>query len=72
MHLWQRDVYDRLYVGMPTQQAIEVLHSRGVKCGLTEPTGDSMACHFSDAWYEYIVAVDSRTGHVGRKQATLD
>jgi hypothetical protein len=72
MHFWQRGVYDHLYVGMPAQKAIELLRSSGVKCGLTEPTADSVACHFSDAWYEYIVAVDSRTGQVGRKQASPD
>jgi hypothetical protein len=70
LHFWQKSVYDRLYVGMSRDEAVSVLRSANIHCGLTETIGDSAACHFSDAWYEYLVSVDSGRGTVSRKQAT--
>jgi hypothetical protein len=70
-HLSRKDVYDRIYVGMLRQEAVETLRSGLIECGLTEPESETMSCHFSDIWHLYIVGVDLKTKRVGRKVAAF-
>jgi hypothetical protein len=63
----RRKAYDEVYAGMTRAQAVNVLSMHSVECALTEPAEQSNVCRFTDAWRSYLIAVDSRTGRVGRK-----
>jgi len=67
IHLSRKKAYDAVYVGMAREEAAKALAERSVECALTEPAERCNVCHFSDPWRLYLIAVDSQTGRVARK-----
>lgn len=63
--------YDRLRVGMTRDEAVQVLRSSQIECGLTEPGSDAPSCRFSDPWRFYAVWVDAKARRVSRKRVSM-
>lgn len=67
VHLFRKTAFNAVYLGMSREEAAKALAERFVECGLTEPSEHCNVCHFSDPLHLYLVAVDSQTGRVARK-----
>jgi hypothetical protein len=64
----QKNVFDKIHVGMQRDDVVGLLRAAGVHCGLTEPANASGSCHFSDFWRDYLIAVDEKLECVARKE----
>jgi hypothetical protein len=65
IHISDMSVYDRLYIGMSREEAINVLNPALINCGLTE-SANANFCHFRDFWHTYDIDLNS-DGRVFRK-----
>jgi hypothetical protein len=66
IHISDMSVYDRVYIGMSREEAVNILNPALINCGLTE-SANANSCHFRDFWHNYYIDLNSG-GRVFRKR----